>query len=410
VIRLIRDLRMIEPPVTVQLFVPFDLVDQGMASQTRELSAPFVLLEKISSPPFEVDIHIPSDVRESLLAKNAQANRCLNLLSVAEAVQADGIVTDDELLINARYPLYQWHLIRVIPLPELGDTVEVFAHGHSVFWSATNQDRYMIFDQFYQRLHWKGSRFARWFLEVAEKTASNQLRESLRSALLNRYAFIVYSRDMIRFYELQRDFFKRRGLERRFSMGVGFYVSTFYLFLWGMLEHLTIIAKWAKNLKVDERHCGIRSKSFWTEFNKMDSRLNRFLQQPRIKEWISVMAEMRHAAAHRDLALPTEILTETEDSKKSNEEILRIIKSEHPYMYKSIIGPMMKAIEPMMINLWRIKHMRTVAPSAVIIEIDGVKQIRDPVLSVDYDLQHLTALMDAFLVALFSKHPEKAET
>ena len=175
----------------------------------------------------------------------------------------------------------------------------------------------MIFDLFDQRLHWKGSRFAKWFLEIADRTASNELRESLRSALLNRYAFILYCRDMIRFYELQMDFFKRRNQERRFYMGVGFYVSTFYLFLWGMLEHLTIIAKWAKNLNVDERHCGIRSKRFWIEFNNIDLRLNTFLNQPRFKEWISVMAEMRHAAAHRDLALPTEILTETEESKKA---------------------------------------------------------------------------------------------
>ena len=55
-----------------------------------------------------------------------------------------------------------------------------------------------------------------------------------------------------------------------------------------------------------------------------------------------------------------------------------------------------------MIRLWRIKKMRAVAPSAVIIEIDGVKQMRDPVLSVDYDLQHLTAVMDAFLIVLFN--------
>lgn len=50
--------------------------------------------------------------------------------------------------------------------------------------------------------------------------------------------------------------------------------------------------------------------------------------------------------------------------------------------------------------------MRPVVPSAVMIEIDGAKQIRDPVLSVDYDLQHLTAVMDAFLVVLFSQKSE----
>jgi len=214
---------------------------------------------------------------------------------------------------------------------------------------------------------------------------------------------------MIRFYELQMDFFKRRGQERRFSMGVGFYVSTFYLFLWGMLEHLTIIAKWAKNLKVDERNCGVRNKKFWAEFDKIDPRLNRFLNQPRIKEWISVMAEMRHSAAHRDLALPTEILAESEESKKSDEEILDIIKQEHSYMYESFLAPIVKSMEPMMIRLWRIKKMRVIAPSAVIIGIEGVRQIRDPVMSIDYDLQYLTAVMDAFLVLLFSSTLADAE-
>jgi hypothetical protein len=260
----------------------------------------------------------------------------------------------------------------------------------------------MIFDLFYQRFHRKGLRYANWFNDIESTLTNAELKESLRSALLNRYPFILYCRDMIRFYELQLDFFKRRAQERRFFMAIGFYVSAFYLFLWGMLEHLTILAKWARGLTLDERYCGIRSKQFWTEFNKIDSRLGKFIDLPRIKEWISVMAEMRHAAAHRDLALPTEILQETEDSKKSDDDILEIIRRERSYMYNSILAPVIKAMEPMMISLWRIKHMRQIAPSAVIIDVGGVRQIRDPVLSVDHDLQYLTALIDAFLVVLFN--------
>ena len=258
----------------------------------------------------------------------------------------------------------------------------------------------MTFDLFYQRLHSKGYRFARWFFQVEDELLINDLRECLRSALLNRYPFILYCRDMIRFYELQRDFFKRRGQERRFSMGVVF-TSTFYFFLWGMLEHLTIIAKWAKTLKIDERHCAIGSPKFWTEFTETDSRLKHFLDQRVINEWISVMAEI-HAAAHRDLALPTEILAESEDSKKTNEEILDILKQEYSSIYQSVIfAPIIKSFEPMMIRLWRIKKMRTIAPSAVVLTVKGNKVVRDPVMSIDYDLQYLTAVMDAFLVTLF---------
>ncbi len=65
------------------------------------------------------------------------------------------------------------------------------------------------------------------------------------------------------------------------------------------------------------------------------------------------MADMRHAAAHRDLGLPTVIVQETEESKKSDDEILEIIKQERSYMYESL-GPLIKSMEPMMIHLWRV--------------------------------------------------------
>jgi len=45
--------------------------------------------------------------------------------------------------------------------------------------------------------------------------------------------------------------------------------------------------------------------------------------------------------------------------------------------------------------------MKVVAPSMVIIKKDNGGYMRDPVLSVDEDLQFLTAIMDAFLVCLF---------
>ena len=185
-------------------------------------------------------------------------------------------------------------------------------------------------------------------------------------------------------------------------MGVGFYVTTFYLLLWGMLDHLTIIAKWTKDLKIDERYCGIRSKQFWKEFQKKEPRLKRFLEEPRIGQWVSMMADMRHAAAHRTLALPTVLLMETEESKKSDEEILQLIKQERSEMYKFLPEPVMKSMEPMMIRLWRIGKMKVVAPSMVYIKGEKETYLWDPVVSVDHDLQYLTAIMDAFLVVLFS--------
>lgn len=401
-IRLVTDLRNLEAPVTVHLLLPTQSIDQISLTLAAKITPPLSLIKENTPPTFLLDIAIPSELREPLLSNTVESKRCLNLLAVGNAIQADGIVTNEQMLVNARYPLYQHHRLRIIPLKELGDTVEIFAHGHSIFWPSTSAERFLVFDLFYQWSHWKGRRFASWFNEVQAKIEKKELSESLRSALLNRYPFLLYSRDMVRFYELQMDFYHRRGLQRRFSMGVGFYVSTFYPFLWGMLDHLTIVAKYARDLKIDETQCGIQRKKFWKEFNTTDPRLSIFLNQRKISKWISVMADMRHAAAHRDLALPTSLLQDTEESRRSDAEILEIIKQERSYKYQSLLGPIMKSMEPMMIWLWRIGKMKVVAPNMVVIKNEQGTYLRDPVISIDHDLQYLTAIMDAFLVALFN--------
>ncbi len=46
--------------------------------------------------------------------------------------------------------------------------------------------------------------------------------------------------------------------------------------------------------------------------------------------------------------------------------------------------------------------MKVVAPNMVIIKNEEGTYMRDPVISIDHDLQYLTAIMDGFLVALFN--------
>ena len=121
------------------------------------------------------------------------------------------------------------------------------------------------------------------------------LGEHLRNALLNRYPFILLSRDLVRYYELQMDCFARQGLRRRFVMPLGYYVTNFYLHVWGLLDQLTVIANLALGLGLRDRECGIAYKSSagvggaatqpWEVHRALD-----------ITESIPVMADMRHAA------------------------------------------------------------------------------------------------------------------
>ena len=77
-------------------------------------------------------------------------------------------------------------------------------------------------------------------------------------------------------------------------------------------------------------------------------------------------------------------------------------------MYQVLPPEVMANLEPTMVRHWRVEHMKVVAPSMVYVKKDDSAYLRDPVISVDYDLQVVTAIMDAFLVRLFSEQGEPA--
>ena len=184
-------------------------------------------------PPIEVSQEVPGRWRKRLKQQRPEATTALALLALAEAVQADGVVTESALLVPARYPLYQHHRVRIVPPAEFGDVLECAAHGHGLFWSATEPSRGYSQDNYYQLLHPGGRKIAQWFQRVSSSLTPQGHHENVRSATLNRYAFILYSRDMVRFYELQLDYFTRRALYRRFGGMLGYYITNFYVHVWG---------------------------------------------------------------------------------------------------------------------------------------------------------------------------------
>ena len=280
--------------------------------------------------------------------------------------------------------------------------VEVIAHGHSIFWSTESPERRLTSDVYYPMNHWKQKRLANWYWPKQQKF-DEDLRANVHSALINRYALIAYSRDMVRFYELQLDYYHRRGLWRAFGTLLGYHMTNFYLYLWGMLEHLTLIAKYEKKLALEERACGILSPKFWEEFGKLDPILRAHICEGLIREWIAAMADARHAAAHRAMLLPNDIVVETEESKKSDSEISAILRKEDPGFYKLLPKEMIEVLEPQKIAHWRHWKLRTIATNAVVVKKESEGYIRFAVMSIDHDLMLLNAVIDAFLVRLFSR-------
>lgn len=404
---LLRDLGALEWPVDVKLLWPTYIADISPAGVSGTLALLLAgHLEEVrdggETRRFIASSHMAETARAALGGESAGQQRRQSLLALADDAQADGLVTGDDVLVAQRYDLLQHHRIRIVPVDEFADVIEVCAHGHSIFWSAVDPGRRLISDVYYQLNHWKQKRLASWYW-AKHQALEADLRANVHSALINRYALIAYARDMVRFYELQLDHFHRRGLWRAFGTLLGYHMTNFYLYLWGMLEHLAVIANQAKTLGLRERDCGIESPKLWKALGRSDTALCAYIREGPIREWITAMADARHAAAHRAMLLPNDIVSETEESQKTDAEIAAILREEDPEFYALFTEPMIRAFEPQKIEHWRHWKRRTLATNAVVVKKESEGYIRFAVTSIDHDLMMLNAVIDAFLVRLFDE-------
>ena len=392
--------------MVVTLIVPNDLGDARTRAFTSAMRVPCVAAEESAlTEPLVLDSRIRRKDRERLAAKT-EPPRALALLGLTAKLQADGLVTTRSTLIAARYSLSQYHRIRVIPLLELADVVEVCAHGHSIFWSASGLISRSNADVFYQFANPQNRRLAEWMWSVWPQLGAAGVQEEWRSAILNRYGFLLYTRDMIRFYEMQMHHYERRGVRRRFSQPLGYYVSNFYLHVWGMLEHLTLIARQVLALEIDARACGIESRTFWRAAGAKRTELRSEIRGKKMGEWIGIMADMRHPAAHRAMLLPSDLVRESEQSKKSDAEISDILHREEPDYYEGMSSDAKDLLEKERIRLWRMDHLETIGSNVIAVNKGTGGYFWFPVNSVDYDLGMLTKVMNVFIRVLF-KGPGK---
>jgi hypothetical protein len=333
IVPMVQALRNIDPPIVITFIRPVSLGEREDASYSaRSVFSDIARDDDVPRITLSKDL----SARHRRALSHAVDDRAVRLLSLSEFIQADGIITDEPSLNEARYKLLEHHQARIIPINECADWFEVCAHGHGVFWSTTERRRTFTVDLFYQWAHPKGRRLAKWFSDWRARLEARGIDEDIRNLILNRYPFLLSSRDMVRFYELQMAHFTRRGLQRRFSVPLGYYLSNFYLHLWGTLDHLTVVANKTLVLGLEQRSCGIESIRFWRAFGTKDRTVRAIMRAPKTIQWIDVMAHMRHAAAHRDMLLPTVLVKETDAYKKTDPEISAILETEDPDFY---VGP-----------------------------------------------------------------------
>ncbi|MBU2468336.1 MAG: hypothetical protein KKC78_06795, partial [Proteobacteria bacterium] len=343
----------------------------------------------------ELDEYISEELRAELLGESDDAKQARYLIALANKMASDGIVTNNPLLLKCRYTLYQYHRLTIIDHYKFMDTLDVIAVANEVYSSVFSDWENISLDAYYLLIHWKGVRLYHWYDMHNKKFKDDELREMIRSALLNRYSFVAYSRDMVLYGQVQKDASYRRGVEDGHSMFLNYHLTNFYLMLWGMLEHLTLIVNNIKEFDLKTKQCGIMSKKFWGKLKEINPKLVN-LYDVKYGEWVGSMADMRHAAAHRTLCLPASCYEETNESKKTDQEIVDILKREGVEVEPTGSQKADDYMWSMRIYEWRLSKMKKIAPSLAFVRKSSGSYFRDPVSSVDYDFLRMNAVMDYF--------------
>jgi hypothetical protein len=85
----------------------------------------------------------------------------------------------------------------------------------------------------------------------------------------------------------------------------------------------------------------------------------------------------------RAMLLPNDIVSETEESQKTDAEIAVILMGEDPEFYALFTEPMIRAFEPQKIEHRRHWKRRTLATNAVVVKKESEGYIRFAVTSID---------------------------
>jgi hypothetical protein len=243
-----------------------------------------------------------------------------------------------------------------------------------------------------------------WLTQVHSTTAvslDDDAKELLRSFAYNRYPFILLARGILQSYRWQALWYKRKGVsEPLHSFVKTFYLNWLYLLMWGALDHLSLILNRVHSYGFPERHCAL-NKSFREKIKPDHPALASFLETEDIARFLMVLSDLRHAAAHRIIPMPTSVLQDTEESSVPDQQLRPEIEHELDEELPGIAPALKESFVAFRIQQRRVQSMRRLAESVVLVRKGKGGYFYEPYISADHDLDCLNQITRAFCEVCF---------
>ena len=265
---------------------------------------------------------------ESLTAAKAEQARTLD---------ADVVVTKT-MSFESRTALEREHQVTIVDAEGATRVMEYFAAGHNVPWSFRLPCWNMPWTSFYSMTDEDGKRgTTAWMSAQFKRLLSADAQEIFRSLAINRLEYILYTRDMLLFYRLQRRAAKRRkAFRQNFNLEVGHLMGHYFGLLTGGLDQLARIMKEALNLRVTNRVViSLLNPQFVGKIKAAHPQIGNLFTDKKYTKWKTTLKLCRDFITHSGTAHPVKLVHPPE-SEVSDDEIDRLVR-ERPE-YRTVMG------------------------------------------------------------------------
>lgn len=324
--------------------------------------------------------------------------------SVKEIVQLSDIdvVFDQQDYISKRFAQTNFYIFQTVKtLGELTSSCEDFLVGNNIAW-------------LFSSITWNLPLFMRYverpgiskdfFMFMGEctrtKKYSTEQQEKVRY-IANRIGQITYSKDIIQSYIKRMRKAERNGFANQdFNLELNYHLGNYYLLIAGVLDSMARLLNDVLKLKLTRHSLALEKVSFVNANRRKRTGYVRILTKKDFVHWLCFLKERRHFIAH-DGDMRQSPLVAKKDTPQTDDEVNALVDSQSDWAFMATFcsPEQIQALRSQYAEMIRIQNdYQTVAKNVMFVpNDDGGYKLYQPLPSVDYDYNKLSAVLASIL-------------
>lgn len=286
---------------------------------------------------------------------------------------------------------------------------EIFVRGHDVPWAFTRKIWNLSWNAFYHMTEQRTLNNGLQFLyEIQKKQVNADARETGRSLVNNRLPNICFTRDRLRFYEIQK-LTARRGKWKRqqFAFEISYYLNFYYPLIYGGFDQVALLVNHCLQLGLAEKDVGATYKGFLQALEAKNAQLHGIFVDANVVAFMKRIGALRHYASHRGSVAPGKVLKAPEKELSDDEADAMIAEAGMDDLLRYIPeGEMRAAFRESLRYKFRVEHYEregTLLEDVVLVKIDDQHSFIRPAMDTEWNFQNFLSFMDRVLAEL-KKH------